>query len=114
MARKSSRPLHEADFDSGFGAVAEPGRARRRRLKAQAAAGRRAQQVDRSASVAGLERAAKRLKAMGAADRVLSVPQWNMEKAVEAMRRAGVSGLVTNLCGTQRVRVDRERGVVAE
>jgi hypothetical protein len=113
MARKSFRPLSDDDFGQGFDDVVEPGRARRRRLKARAA-DRKAQEVDRSATPVGLERAAKRLKAVRAADRVLSVPQWNMDKAVEAMRRAGVSGLVTNLCGSQRVRVEKTKAVVAE
>jgi hypothetical protein len=31
-----------------------------------------------------------------------------MEKAVEAMKRAGVSGVVTNLCGTKKQRVDQQ------
>jgi hypothetical protein len=96
-----------SDDDIGYGsdAIAEAPRARRRRLKARSGE-RRVQEVDRSASVSHLERAAKRLKHTRAAERVLVVPQWNMDKAVEAMKRAGVSGVVTNLCGTRKQRVE--------
>jgi hypothetical protein len=73
---------------------------------------RRACEIDRNGSLARLERAAKRLKHTRAAERVLAVPQWNMDKAVEAMRRAGVSGVVTNLCGTRKQRVERKRTVI--
>ena len=37
-----------------------------------------------------------------AIDRVLYVPQWDMAKAELAMRKAGVTGAVSNLCGTRR------------
>lgn len=110
MARKSNHlALVEAEDqaeDIGFvsDTLYEAPRARRRRLKARNSE-RRVQEVDRSTSLAHLERAAKRLKNSRAAERVLVVPQWNMEKAVEAMKRAGVSGLVTNLCGTKKQRV---------
>ncbi len=109
MARRSNRALSDDD-DPGFisDTIYEPARARRRRLKARGAE-RKVQEVDRSTSLAHLERAAKRLKSMHAAERVLVVPQWNMEKAVEAMKRAGVSGFVTNLCGTKKQRVDQAR-----
>jgi hypothetical protein len=104
MARRSHRPLSYDDFGPGLDAIVESPRARRRRLKARSS-GRRAQEVDRSSSLAHLERAAKRLKVTRAAERILIVPQWNMDKAVEAMRRAGVTGVVTNLCGTRKQRV---------
>ncbi len=85
--------------------MVEPAAARRRRLDAQANYGKRAQVTDRSGSVVQLERAAKRLKSAKAGDRVLRVPQWNMDMAIEAMRRAGVDGQVSNLCGTKQTRV---------
>jgi len=108
MARRTHRPLSVDDIGLGFDAIAEAPRARRRRLKSRAA-DRKAQEIDRSSSPARLERAAKRLKAARAAERVLSVPQWNMDKAVEAMERAGVAGVVTNLCGTRKQRVEKKR-----
>lgn len=85
--------------------LVEPAAARRRRLDAQANYGKRAQVTDRSGSVVHLERAAKRLKSAKAEDRILRVPHWNMDKAIEAMRRAGVTGAVSNLCGTKQTRV---------
>ena len=59
--------------------------------------------VDRSGSTRHLERAAKRLKHVNAADRILYVPQWDMAKAELAMRKAGVAGAVSNLCGSRRL-----------
>jgi hypothetical protein len=67
--------------------------------------GKKAHVVDRSGSAAHLERAAKTLKTAPADKRILSAPQWDMEKAVEAMKRAGVSGVVSNLCGSRKVKV---------
>lgn len=80
----------------------EPDLVRRRRYAAQEREQRRAEEVDRSGSARHLERAAKRLKHVNAADRVLYVPQWDMAKAELAMRKAGVNGAVSNLCGSQR------------
>jgi len=105
MARRSQKAW--TDEDPGFitDTLLEAPRARRRRLKSRSGE-RKVQEVDRSASLAHLERAAKRLKMVHASERVLVVPQWNMEKAIEAMKRAGVSGVVQNLCGTKKQRVD--------
>jgi hypothetical protein len=83
----------------------EPDAERRRRLAERAKDGKKALEIDRSGSVTHLERVAKRLKHVKAEDRVLYVPQWDMSKAEAAMRRAGVRGAVSNLCGSQRKRV---------
>jgi hypothetical protein len=88
----------------------EPALVRRRRLAQQAKDGRKAEETDRTGSVKHLERAAKRLKSMKAEDRILYVPYWDMGKAEEAMRKAGVTGAVSNLCGSQRKRVKAGRG----
>ncbi|MGQ0533324.1 MAG: hypothetical protein ACT4OF_11635 [Caulobacteraceae bacterium] len=88
----------------------EPDLARRRRYAERDRANRQAEEVDRSGSARHLERAAKRLKHMDAADRVLYVPQWDMAKAELAMRKAGVTGAVSNLCGTRRKLVRAGRG----
>lgn len=90
--------------------MGEPALARRRRLAAEAKDGREAQEWDRTGSEKSLERAAKRLKHMKAEDRVLFVPQWDMAKAERAMMKAGVSGAVSNLCGSQRKRIKGGRG----
>jgi hypothetical protein len=101
------RDLDVLDFDAPR--MAEPKLARRRRLNQKAKDGKRAIAVDRSGVPRHLERAAKSLKHMPAERRVLRVPQWDMEKAEAAMRAAGVSGSVRNLCGSQSKRV-RKRG----
>lgn len=87
----------------------EPALARRRRLALEAKDGKKALQVDRTGSERHLERAAKRLRHVKAVDRILYVPQWDMAKAEAAMRRAGVRGAVSNLCGSQRKRVNPAR-----
>jgi hypothetical protein len=89
----------------------EPDLARRRRYAEREREEYWAEETDRTGSVRHLERAAKRLKHVHAADRVLYVPQWDMAKAELAMRKAGVSGAVSNLCGTRRklVRAGRLR-----
>ena len=88
----------------------EPALAKRRRLAREAKEGKKAETVDRTGSVKHLERDAKRLKHSKAEDRILYVPQWDMDKAEEAMRKAGVTGAVSNLCGSQRKRVKAGRG----
>jgi hypothetical protein len=87
----------------------EPDLARRRRFAERERAAQKAEEVDRSGSARHLERAAKRLKHVSAVDRVLYVPQWDMAKAELAMRRAGVTGAVSNLCGTRRKLVNGRR-----
>lgn len=88
----------------------EPALARRRRLAERAKDGKTAEETDRTGSVKHLERVAKRLKHVKAEDRILYVPQWDMDKAEAAMRKAGVTGAVSNLCGSQRKRVKAGRG----
>lgn len=104
MSRHSAVQRTDWIEDDDQPQITEPKRARRRRMDAKAA-DRQATEIDRSSKVVCLERAAKRLRCAHASERVLSVPQWNMDKAAEAMRRAGVSGVVTNLCGTRKRRV---------
>lgn len=104
MAR--SRSLRSFEWgDDAPDLLTEPPAARRRRLDLKAKDGKKAQEIDRSGSVVNLERAAKRLRSAHAEDRVLRVPQWDMAKAIKAMERAGVSGAVSNLCGSQHKRV---------
>ncbi|MBY0563537.1 MAG: hypothetical protein K2P58_05045 [Hyphomonadaceae bacterium] len=108
-----SRWTRRADWDldpNGNLLQFEPALARRRRLAQEAKDGRKAEAVDRTGSVKHLERAAKRLKSMKVEDRILYVPYWDMDKAEQAMRKAGVTGAVSNLCGSQRKRVRAGRG----
>lgn len=63
---------------------------------------RRATEVERSGDLGPLRSAAKRLKKSGKKQKVLQVPQKDMDKAAKAMRREGVSGTVKNMSGTRR------------
>ena len=65
-----------------------------KRLDALTKGGRRATEVERSGSTAGLNAAARRLKKSRAPQKVLHVPQQDMGAAVTAMRKAGVGGTV--------------------
>lgn len=107
--RRKRRLSDHIDFAHDNVFLFEPALARRRRLAQHAKDGKKALETDRTGSPRHLERAAKRLRHVKAVDRVLFVPQWDMAKAELAMRRAGVSGAVSNLCGSQRKRV-RSRG----
>lgn len=70
-----------------------------------AATQRRAIEVETSGSPARLRHATQKLKASGRPQHVLVVPERDMPKAREAMRRARVSGTVRNLSGTKSQRV---------
>ncbi len=76
-----------------------------KRLDALSADGGRATEVERSGDEINLKKAARRLAASGASQRILQVPQPDMQLAAEAMRKAGVSGTVKNLGGTKKVQV---------
>ena len=67
-----------------------------------AATKKRATEVERSGTTAGLTKAAKRLKDSRRSQKVLQVPQKDMSKAARAMKKAGVKGSVKNMTGTKR------------
>lgn len=100
--RWNRRYLQDADASPDNLVYFEPDLVRRRRCAERKRDQARAEEIDRSGSTRHLERAAKRLKHVNAVDRVLYVPQWDMAKAEMAMRKAGVTGAVSNLCGTRR------------
>jgi hypothetical protein len=100
--RWNRRFLQDADAPPDNLYDLEPDLVRRRRSAERKREQQRAEETDRSGSTRHLERAAKRLKHVNAVDRVLYVPQWDMAKAEMAMRKAGVTGAVSNLCGTRR------------
>ena len=100
--RWNRRFLRDVDAPPDNLVFFEPDLVRRRRYAEREREERRAEEVDRSGSARHLERAAQRLKHVNAVDRVLYVPQWDMAKAEMAMRKAGVTGAVSNLCGTRR------------
>lgn len=70
---------------------------------------RKAIEIERSGTMAGLERAAKRLKDSGRPQKVLQVPQKEMAKAVKAMQNVGVGGTVKNIGGTKRRSVPKKK-----
>ncbi len=76
-----------------------------KRLDARTQGGSRATEVERSGSSQGLEAAARRLKQSRAPQKVLQVPQKDMDAAAQAMRKQGVGGTVKNMGGTKRRRV---------
>ena len=71
-----------------------------RKLDAQTK--KRAAEIERSGNKARLEDAAQRLKDSRKPQKVLQVPQNDMDKAVEAMKATGVKGTVKNMKGTKR------------
>jgi hypothetical protein len=76
-----------------------------RSLDALTGDGKKATEIERSGEPAKLQTAARRLKASKAPEKVLKVPQNDMEAAAAAMRAVGVSGDVTNLSGTKTRKV---------
>lgn len=90
---------------AGPGGQTEVPLPRGQRLDALSAGGKRATEVERSGDAEKLRLAANRLEASGASQRILQVPQWDMPKAVAAMKEAEVSGTVKNLSGTKKTQV---------
>ena len=76
-----------------------------RRLDAMSKGGHRATEVERSGNPKNLEKAARRLRASGAKQKVLQVPQNDMSAATKALRNASVGGTVKNMSGTKARRV---------
>lgn len=112
MARSRSRGSRGYNDSWGGDWIAphEKPAARRRRLKQEKTKHRtRAVVIDRSGSERHLERAAKMLRSVDTHERVLVVQHWNVEKAVRAMERAGVTGMVTNICKSETRKVELRR-----
>ncbi len=80
-----------------------------KRLDARTQGGGRATEVERSGNPQGLAAAARRLKQTRAPQKVLQVPQKDMDAAAQAMRKQGVGGTVKNMGGTKRRRVRRPK-----
>ncbi len=69
---------------------------------------KKATEIERSGSKSGLEKAAQRLKDSRKGQKVLQVPQKDMQKAVKAMNKKGTSGTVKNLSGTKRISIKKK------
>ncbi len=80
-----------------------------KRLDARTQDGARATEVERSGSAQGLAAAARRLKHSGARQKVLQVPQKDMNPAAKAMRKVGIGGTVKNMGGTKSRSVPRPK-----
>ena len=80
-----------------------------RRLDAKSAGGKKATEIERTGSQVALEKAARRLKASRAPQKVLQVPNKDMTEAAKAMRRVGVGGTVKNMGGTKRRRIPKPK-----
>jgi hypothetical protein len=63
---------------------------------------KKATEIERSGNSNALKEAAKRLKDSGKSQKILQVPQNDMNKAVEAAENVGVKLTVRNLSGTKR------------
>ena len=74
-----------------------------------AATKKRAIEVERSGTQAGLEKAARRLKSSRKPQKVLQVPNPDMGKAAAAMRKVGVGGTVKNMGDTKRRSIPKKR-----
>lgn len=72
----------------------------------------RATEVERSGDMSALRKAARRLKKSGKRQKILQVPDKDMDRGSEAMREEGVSGTVKNMSSTKRrsIRKKRQRG----
>ena len=74
----------------------------RKRIDAISKSGTKVAEVERSGTNKNLEKAARRLKAVRSKQKVLIVPEKDMNKASKAMRKIGVNGTVRNIKGTKR------------
>ncbi len=79
------------------------------RLDARTKGGRKATEVERSGDAGKLLTAARRLLKSGSPQKVLQVPQGDMAKAREAMRKAGTGGTVKNMSGKKRSSVRKPK-----
>ena len=86
---------------AGKGGKTEVPLTHNRRLDALTKDGKKATEVERSGDPAMLEKAARRLNASKAPQKVLQVPNPDITAAAGAMRKVGVSGTVKNLGGTK-------------
>ena len=100
MAEKDAhrRAKNKAAGSRGKTEIPLPGN---QRLDALTSGSHRATEVERSGTPAGLNLAAQRLKKSGAVQKVLQVPQKDMNAAAKALRNAGIGGTVKNMGSTK-------------
>lgn len=95
-SRSHQRAKRSAAGPKGKVEVKQPGGTR---LDARSRS--KATEIERSGSLAMLEKAANRLRKEPVQQKVLQVPQNDMAKARHAMRKVGVKGTVKNMTGTK-------------
>jgi len=69
---------------------------------------RKATEIERSGTSKNLEQAATRLKESRKPQKVLQVPQKDMGKAAQAMKKTDTSGTIKNLSGTKRKSIKKK------
>ena len=99
MAKSQSHKRAQAKAAGKAGKTEVP-ISRGRRLDAKTKV--KATEVERSGDPKTLRKAARRLKDAGTPQKVLQVPQGDMDKAAEAMKACKVRGSVRNMSGTKR------------
>jgi len=65
-------------------------------------------EIERSGNKSGLEKAAQRLRDSRKKQKVLQVPEKDMDKAADALRKVNISGTVKNLSSTKRKRISKK------
>ena len=106
MAESDSHRRAKSEAAGRAGKTEAPLRGNRR---LDALTPRKAIEIERSGTMAGLEKAAKRLKDSGRSQKVLQVPQKDMTKAAKALKNVGVGGTVKNMGGTKRRSVPKKK-----
>jgi hypothetical protein len=80
-----------------------------RNRRVDAATKSKATEIERSGTSKGLEKAANRLKQSRKRRRVLQVPQRDMGKANQAMKKTQTRGSVKNMSSTKRRSVSKKK-----
>ena len=98
MAESQSHKRAKAKAAGKSGTTEKPLSGNRR---LDAATAKKATEVERSGTAEGLKKAAQRLKSSRKSQKVLQVPQKDMDAAAQAMKKVGIGGTVKNLGGTK-------------
>lgn len=99
---KTQSHIRGQSKDAGKEGKQEVSLSRNRRLDAVTKSESRATEIERSGNLKLLEKAAQRLGDRRCSQKVLQVPQPDMELAVTAMQRKRVHGTVKNMSSSKR------------
>ncbi len=106
MAESQSHKRAKAKAAGKSGTTEKPLSGNRR---LDAATAKKATEVERSGTAEGLKKAAQRLKSSRKPQKVLQVPQKDMDAAAQAMKKVGIGGTVRNLGGTKGLSVRKPK-----